>query len=204
MLGRVQLVDLMTKGTADVMWLTGMIGWYVIRYPYQRRARRAGVSKSFVDWREWAVLVALSLGLFVAPALIVATGCPAPLDRSFIPTIGWLGLVVLCAALWLFRRSHTDLGRNWSVSLKVRTTHTLVKTGVYRYIRHPMYSAFLLFALAQALLLSNWLADAVGLVAVGFLFISRISREENMMLDLFGEEYRSYMSVTTRIVPWIL
>jgi protein-S-isoprenylcysteine O-methyltransferase Ste14 len=80
----------------------------------------------------------------------------------------------------------------------------LVRTGVYRYVRHPMYSSFLLLAIAQALLLSNWLADAAGLAAVGLLFAFRLLREERMMLDLFGEDYRSYMSTTARIVPWLL
>jgi protein-S-isoprenylcysteine O-methyltransferase Ste14 len=194
----------MTKGVADLFWLVGMIGWYVIRYPYQRKARKADVSRSFVDWRERIILVSLSLGLFAVPVLIVATGHPKSLDRPFIPTLGRLGLIFDCAALWLFYRSHVDLGRNWSVTLKVRTSHTLVKTGVYRYVRHPMYSSFLLLALAQAMLLSNWLADAAGLLAVGLLFACRMLREEHMMLDLFGEDYRSYMSGTRRIVPWLL
>jgi protein-S-isoprenylcysteine O-methyltransferase Ste14 len=194
----------MTRSVSELVWLAGMIGWYVIRYPYQRKARRADVSKSFVDWREQAVLVVLSLGLFVVPLLIIATGHPKALDRQFVPMLASLGVIVDCAALWLFYRSHADLGRNWSATLKVRTTHTLVKAGVYRYVRHPMYSSFLLLALAQALLLSNWLADAAGLLAVGLLFTGRILREEQMMLDLFGEEYRSYMSTTTRIVPWLI
>src|ERR1700683_5123212 len=194
----------MTKGVADLFWLVGMIGWYVIRYPYQRKARKADVSRSFVDWRERIVLVGLSLGLFAVPVLIVAAGHPKSLDRPFIPTLGWLGLIFDCAAVWLFFRSHVDLGRNWSVTLKVRTSHTLVKTGVYRYVRHPMYSSFLLLALAQAMLLSNWLADAAGLLAVGLLFAGRMLRDEPMMLDLFGEDYRSYMSGTRRIVPWLL
>jgi protein-S-isoprenylcysteine O-methyltransferase Ste14 len=194
----------MTKGVADVIWLAGMIGWYVIRYPYQRKARKAEVSKSLVDWRERLVLVILSLGLFAIPVLIVVTGHPKSLDRPFIPTFGWLGTILVCAALWLFYRSHADLGRNWSVTLQVRRTHALVKTGVYRYVRHPMYSSFLLLALGQALLLSNWLADAAGLLAVGLLLACRMFREEKMMLDLFGEDYRLYMSATRRIVPWLL
>jgi protein-S-isoprenylcysteine O-methyltransferase Ste14 len=194
----------MAETIAELVWLAGMIGWYVIRHPYQRKARKADVSKSLVDWREQTILIVLSLGLFVIPVLVVATRRPASLDRPFVPIVAWLGLLCLCAALWLFWRSHADLGRNWSASLKVRAAHTLVRTGVYRYVRHPMYSSFLLLAIAQALLLSNWLADAAGLVAVGLLFACRLLREERMMLDRFGEDYRSYMSTTARIVPWLL
>jgi len=50
-------------------------------------------------------------------------------------------------------RTHKDLGRNWSVTLEVREQHALVTNGVYSRVRHPMYSAFWLWALAQALLL---------------------------------------------------
>ena len=98
------------------------------------------------------------IGLFVIPAIYVLTGFPAALDRSYGPAIAWLGVVAMVAALWLFRRSHVDLGRNWSISLEVREQHALVKTGIYRLICHPMYSSFFLLGVAQLLLLPNWFA----------------------------------------------
>jgi protein-S-isoprenylcysteine O-methyltransferase Ste14 len=197
-------MELMTKNAAELIWLTGIVVWYVIRYPYERKARKASVRISLLDWRELTILAILWLGLFMIPVLYVASGFPAALDRSFAPVVGWLGLSTLCAALWLFHRSHVDLGRNWSATLKVRNTHALVRTGVYRFIRHPMYSSFFLLGLAQALLLSNWLADAAGLVVVVVLLACRVFREEEMMLDYFGDDYRSYMADTTRIIPWLL
>ena len=126
------------------------------------------------------------------------------LDRPFIPALAWLGLVPLVAALWLFRRSHVDLGRNWSISLEVREQHALVKTGVYRLVRHPMYSSFFLLGLAQMLLLPNWFAGLAGVVGAGILFLFRVGREEQMMLESFGDDYRAYMAQTKRIVPWIV
>ena len=157
-----------------------------------------------MTWREWTLLTIVTAGLFLIPAAYVLTGFPASLDRPFIPAIAWLGLLPLCAALWLFRRSHVDLGRNWSVTLKVREQHVLVKTGVYRLVRHPMYSSFFLLGLAQMLLLPNWLAGASGLIGVGLLFGFRVVREEAMMLETFGDQYRSYMARTKRIIPWII
>ena len=113
-------------------------------------------------------------------------------------------MVTLCAALWLFYRSHVDLGRNWSISLEIRKEHRLVTTGVYRFIRHPMYSSFFLLALAQVLLVPNWLAGASGLLGVGVLYAFRVQQEERMMLEGFGTDYRSYMAHTKRLIPWIL
>ena len=194
----------MTKTIAALIWFAGLVGWYIIRHPFERKARKMGVSKSLLDWREWILLASASFGLFLIPAAYVLTGVPALLNREFIPAVAWLGLLPLCGALWLFRRSHVDLGRNWSVTLKVREQHVLVKSGVYRLVRHPMYLSFFLLGLAQMLLLPNWLAGASGFIGAGLLFAFRVLREERMMLESFGDEYRSYMAHTKRIIPWII
>jgi protein-S-isoprenylcysteine O-methyltransferase Ste14 len=67
-----------------------------------------------------------------------------------------------------------------------------------------MYSSFFLLGVAQLLLLPNWLAGVSGLIGVGLLFVFRVMREERMMLDSFGDEYRAYMASTKRIIPWVL
>ncbi len=194
----------MTETIAAVVWFAGLIGWYIIRQPFHRRAKKVGVRNSLLDWRERALLVIAFLGLLVIPGIYALTGFPAALDYPFVPALAWLGLVPLAAALWLFRRSHADLGRNWSITLQVRDQHALVKTGVYRLIRHPMYSSFFLLGIAQMLLLPNWLAGLSGVVGAGLLYGFRVRREERMMLATFGDEYRAYMADTKRIVPWLV
>lgn len=194
----------MSKGVADLIWLAGIVAWYGIRYPFERRGRKTHVRRSLLDWREWTLVASFTLGLFVIPGIFVAIGFPSVLDRPFDPIAAWLGAAVLVAALWLFRRSHADLGRNWSVTLKLRTEHAVVRTGVYRLVRHPMYSSFLLLGLAQALLLANWLVDAAGLAGAVVLVVCRMAREEAMMLDSFGGDYRAYMESTKRIIPWLI
>jgi protein-S-isoprenylcysteine O-methyltransferase Ste14 len=66
-----------------------------------------------------------------------------------------------------------------------------------------MYSAFWLWAVAQALLLPNWVAGFSGLVGFGILFFGRVAREERMMLETFGDSYRAYTARTGRIFPSI-
>ena len=61
------------------------------------------------------------------------------------------GVVCLVVGLWLFYRSHADLGTNWSVTLQVREHHQLITHGVYQCVRHPMYSALFLTRLARCL-----------------------------------------------------
>jgi protein-S-isoprenylcysteine O-methyltransferase Ste14 len=103
----------------------------------------------------------------------------------------------------MFRLTHKALGRNWSVSLDVRERHTLVTDGVYRHVRHPMYTAFWLLAVAQALLLPNWIVGPAGIIGFGTLFFLRVGREERMMLDAFGDDYRAYMARSARVIPWV-
>jgi protein-S-isoprenylcysteine O-methyltransferase Ste14 len=194
----------MTKIIAEIVWFAGMIGWYVIRHPFARRSRKTAVSRSLLDWRDRALLAIAVAGTFFVPAAYAITGIPAQFDRSFEPAAAWLGLAVLGAALWLFRRSHTDLGRNFSATLKIREAHTLVTNGVYRLVRHPMYSSFFLLALAQLLLLPNWFVGIAGLCGAGILFAFRVGREEQMMLEEFGDDYLSYMTRTKRVIPWLL
>lgn len=194
---------MMTPTVAALVWFAGLVGWYIIRRPFERKAKKIGVSKSLFDRRESSLLVIAVLGLFVIPALYALTGFPASFDRPFNPAIAWLGVAASACALWVFRRSHVDLGRNWSISLQVREQHALVKTGIYRLVRHPMYSSFFMLGIAQLLLLPNWIAGLAGVVGAGILFAFRVRREEEMMLESFGDEYRSYMSQTKRIVPWV-
>jgi protein-S-isoprenylcysteine O-methyltransferase Ste14 len=66
-----------------------------------------------------------------------------------------------------------------------------------------MYSAFWLWAFAQALLLPNRVAGFSGLVGFGILFFGRVAREERMMLETFGDSYRAYMARTGHIFPLI-
>ena len=76
-------------------------------------------------------------------------------------------------------------------------------SGIYRFIRHPMYTSFFLLAIAQVLLLPNWFASLAGLVGVTILYAFRVRQEERMMLERFGTDYQAYMARTARVIPWI-
>lgn len=191
----------MTPTLAKAVVVLIMVAWYIIRFRYARRSRRTPITRSARGPRETALLLTSLSGLGFAPLIYVATGFPAFADYHFHPALAWLGLVFAIAALVMFRLTHKALGRNWSVSLEVRENHQLITAGVYRHVRHPMYTAFWLWAVAQALLLPNWIAGLAGIVGFGALFFGRVAREERMMLESFGEDYRVYMERTSRIIP---
>ena len=115
--------------------------------------------------------------------------------------VGWIAAALFAVALWLLWRAHVDLGRNWSPTLQVMEQHALVTRGIYGTIRHPIYAAHWLWATGQALLLPNWIAGLAGLASFLPIYLYRIPREERMMLEHFGEAYRSYTDRTGRVIP---
>jgi protein-S-isoprenylcysteine O-methyltransferase Ste14 len=193
----------MTLAIAKAIYVALAVGWYVIRLPHALRARRTPVVRSARGFREIALLLFGLVCLGIFPFAYVVTGFPQFANYTFRPLQAWLGLLVTVVALAMFHLTHQSLGRNWSVSLDVRKDHRLITEGVYRHVRHPMYTAFWLWALAQALLLPNWIAGLSGLVGFGTLYFMRVGHEEQLMLDTFGESYRSYMARTKRLIPWV-
>jgi protein-S-isoprenylcysteine O-methyltransferase Ste14 len=117
------------------------------------------------------------------------------------PLVG--GVTCLVIGLWLFYRSHADLGTNWSITLEVREQHQLVTRGVYRRIRHPMYSALVVYSVGQALVIPNWVAGPANLIALAILVALRVGAEERMMLEGFGDEYAAYSERTKRLIPGV-
>lgn len=193
----------MTPEIAKAILIIGAISWFVIRWPHQRRSWKTKTRLDQRSMREKILLTCSFTGLGIIPFFYVISGRPRFADYTFQPILAWLGLILFVGSLWLFYRVHRELGRNWSDSLEVREQHALVTDGLYRYVRHPMYSAFFMWALAQALLLPNWIAGPAGLVGFGTLFLFRVGREEQMMLQSFGDDYRAYMKRTARLIPGI-
>jgi protein-S-isoprenylcysteine O-methyltransferase Ste14 len=152
-----------------------------------------------MDARERILLPFVGLGSLLLPILYLFTPWLTFADYRLPILALWCGTAILGFALWLFWRSHADLGQNWSRTLELRHGHQLVQHGVYRLVRHPMYASILLWDLAQGLLLQNWLAGWSALVAFAVLYSVRAPREEHMMCEFFGQEYRDYMRRTGRL-----
>jgi protein-S-isoprenylcysteine O-methyltransferase Ste14 len=193
----------MTPTVSKVIFVALVIGWYLIRYKYARRSRRERIVWTARGHLEAALLLISLAGLGLIPLAYVAAEITRFAAYEFHPSFAWLGLLFAIAALGVFHLTHRALGRNWSISLDVRENHKLVTEGIYRRVRHPMYSAFWMWAIAQALLLPNWIAGFAGLVGFGTLYFGRVAREEQMMLETFGDSYRAYMARTGRVFPWI-
>ena len=186
-------------------YFAGLAAEVVLRTPYNRRRRSLSRLKQHVTGSEFVVLAGVFAGTLLLPLVYAVTPwlrfADYELPVAVEAGLGSLGLMFLVVSVWLFWHSHRDLGASWSPSLEIFEGHKLVKHGVYRVVRHPMYASQLLWGIAQGLLLQNWIAGPAGLAVFFFVYLLRIPSEERMMLAHFGEEYRKYCSETGRILP---
>ena len=185
----------------NLVFLIGFLAYVSIRGIFNQRTKSNGKAVSRSDGLEKTLLAIVILGGLLLPVVYLFTPWLAFADYHLPALAQWCGAVFMVFALWLFYRSHADLGQNWSVTLELRKGHQLVKQGVYRSIRHPMYASIWLWSLAQGLLLENWLAGWFALLAFALLYFIRTPREEQMMCESFGQEYRDYMRQTGRLFP---
>ncbi|MBP1884192.1 protein-S-isoprenylcysteine O-methyltransferase Ste14 [Ensifer mexicanus] len=196
-------MNITVASVGEIIWVLGIVAWYFIRRPYERRAKRVRVVSNRRSRSETVGLAAALFGLAFVPGFYVATGKPEAADY---PAHAWavaVGALIFATAMWVFRRTHKELGRNWSISLEIRDKHELICRGPYALVRHPMYTSFLLMGVGQAFLLSNWVAGLAGVVGFAVLFFLRVDKEERMMLEIFGPQYRDYMDRTKRIIPYL-
>lgn len=189
--------DALTLGFAFFLIFTAV--WTTIRAQFEAGA--LPVAHSERAGREAGLLRGVGMGMFALPCIAIGTpfldfaSYPVPLGYTVVG-----GLLAL-PTLWLFWRSHADLGRNWSPVLELREGHGLITHGVYAWVRHPMYAAIFAMTFMQFIFIGNWLAGPAGYVTFLLLYIDRIGPEENMMAKTFGEDWVRYTERTGALFP---
>ena len=101
---------------------------------------------------------------------------------------------------WPWTWTQAVLGKEWSPQLQLRGEHHLVTTGPYTRVRNPLYTAMLGWGVGVTLVTANWVFMVMALAVIGGM-MARVPREEQMMFEEFGEEYRAYMKRTGRFFP---
>lgn len=189
------------NGWGALVWLAAFVAMTAIRLPHSLRNRANNVVDARKDATEQLLLTAMFLAMMLLPLLYLATPFLSFANYRLPQGLTALGAALQLPGLWLFWRSHADLGRNWSPGLEVREGHGLVTGGIYGRIRHPMYAAIWISALAQPLLIHNWIAGALVVPAFAAMWFLRTPREEAMMHQQFGKEWEAYCERTGRLWP---
>jgi protein-S-isoprenylcysteine O-methyltransferase Ste14 len=192
----------MNSWFAKLVILASTIAMVAIRSPRGRESRTIKVTKTRKGGLETGLLIFATL-TFLLPLVWTVSPVFSFADYPLHPSNFIVGTVGLAVGLWLFYKSHADLGRNWSTTLEIRDQHRLVTRGLYTVVRHPMYLSLLVYSAGQTLVLPNWIVGPAYGVAMALVFALRLYPEERMMLEEFGEQYEVYMRRTKRLIPGI-
>lgn len=177
-----------------------LVSFFAVRAYFSRRVEREPIATGRTQARDrlyYKLITACYLLTFMYALTLwldfAHVGLPAGLR--------WIGALVALAGIAMVWWTHRTLGRHWSGILELRESHHLISAGPYRYIRHPMYMALLILPVGMALLTANLLLALLQLGTTTAMYLARVADEEAMMLERFGDEYRSYMRRTGRLFP---
>ena len=182
------------KDSIEVLWM--LLGLYVAFAVLRIRGAKQRESLFTRLPHLAAMIVALIL-------LLERRAHFGPLERRFLPNFQtgiWIGIgVTACGmALAIWARSH--LGANWSAAITIRTSHSLVSTGPYARLRHPIYSGLLFAFTGTALARGEWrglLALAIALIVWSI----KARKEESWLRDEFGAQFEEYSQRTGFLLP---
>lgn len=167
---------------------------------------QAAASGERISHKEEGYLFAIMLRL-VGVCLWITTFAyllvPTSVQWASVPLplwIRWLAAVTggFCSVFmyWTLR----SLGGNLTDTVVTRANATLVTRGAYRWVRHPFYVTTGMLMASVTLLTANWLIGVTSFLVLALLSV-RTPKEEQMLLDRFGEDYRRYMTTTGRFFP---
>lgn len=112
----------------------------------------------------------------------------------------WLGFGVGLVTVIFWTWTQVVLDTQWSAQLQLIKNHHLITTGPYARMRHPLYMGLIGWSVALVLLTANWIFVAVCVLSVAGL-VWRVPKEEQMMIEAFGDEYKAHMQRTGRFFP---
>ena len=175
----------------------------LISFYYRIKAQRVGGDRLDRRQEGWLLPVLRLGGLALWGAVIaylINPGWMAWGQLELPAWSRWAGaagcLTGIALTAWMFR----SLGNNITDTVVTRREHTLVTNGPYRWIRHPLYTFATFTYLNLSLLMASWFTAVMILLAFGLLAL-RTQKEEQQLLDRFGESYREYMRRTGRFLP---
>ena len=185
----------MSRSIIATLWLAWATVWLVAAGGAKTTRRREPLRSQVLHRLPLLIGAALMLWRRPLPPLLMDRFVPA------MPVVAALGVIMVAAGLGFAVWARWHLGANWSGTVTVKVRHELIRTGPYRYVRHPIYTGLLLAIAGTAVTLGEWRdAIAFGLALLAFIVKSRI--EEHWMGETFAE-YATYRRRTAALLPFV-
>lgn len=177
-----------------VLWVALAVATAVFRRP----GAPSKYDRSQIAWRS-------VLGIFGFLAILVLgpweyTNMTGPLPRDGL--LAWIGIGLFALGVAINAWAMAALRSLYTVRLSVQADHRLVTSGPYRRVRHPGYSGFLLALPGMGLALGSLTMLAFTVAILAWL-VERIGKEEAMLVEQFGDEYRAYQRRSKRLIPFL-
>ncbi len=192
----------MERAYLEIIFLCGMVLQVLLLLPYfpDYLAKKY---RHYFNKKERQYLILIFIGYLTLPFIYVFSTWFSWFDYNLPKWLGFPAVFLFGFGFWLFYKSYNELGSSWSPGFDVRTDSQLIVTGLYRWVRHPMYAAFLVVAVSQLFMLQNWMiGPSFLLLAIPF-YRYRILREEQRLVLHFGDEYINYRKQTNALIPKI-
>jgi protein-S-isoprenylcysteine O-methyltransferase Ste14 len=176
------------------LWLIFALYWLAGAFTAAKVKVREGRASSLPRNLVLALGGVLLFGKWFSGSLLGRRFVPA------LPSIWAAGVLLTIAGLGLAFWARYHLGRNWSGQITLKENHTLVCTGPYRYLRHPIYSGILLAVVGTGLTIGLYRALlGVLLIALGLWWKAR--QEDAWLARAFGEQFEQQRQRTGRLLP---
>jgi protein-S-isoprenylcysteine O-methyltransferase Ste14 len=187
------------KISLSLTWIIVLLFWTISSFGAKKVAFQESFFKRFLFY--WIpLLIAILLlgpGEWFGHSLIRENFVP---HTNFVGAIGlFISIVGAFIACW----SRYKLGNNWSLSVQKKENHELIQTGIYKIIRHPIYSGLLLLFIGNCIVVG----DYRGIIAIVIVFISfwyKLKKEEKLLIETFGEKYIEYKKQTKALIPFLI
>lgn len=177
-----------------IAWLVWLVYWIAAAVRVKRVARRESTASRAAFW----------VPLLVGAALLVMNRPDNWLGATIYPLSFalryYIGLALVIAGIVFSIWARIHLGGNWSGSVTIKDDHELIRTGPYRFVRHPIYTGLLCSILGTAIAEDQWRA-LLALVIIGLAVWRKWCVEERFMEETFGTAYSDYRRDVPAIIP---
>ncbi len=177
-----------------LLWLVWLLYWWLGAGRLKAVERR----ESRLQRASHGIPLVLAALLFLLPGHVWGVLATPFIARSW--TGYGIGVALVALGLGYAAQARRHLGANWSGTVTLKQGHSLIRSGPYRHVRHPIYTGILLAFVGSALALAEWRGVLAVLLAAVALII-KLRREERWMLQRFGNDYAEYRKASWALLP---